>query len=30
LLGRKEKAGLGHTKKAPGQKYPQILTHSGP
>jgi hypothetical protein len=30
LLGRKGKAGLGHTKKEPGQRYPQILTQSGP
>jgi hypothetical protein len=30
LLGRKGKAGSGHTKKEPGQRYPQILTHSGP
>jgi hypothetical protein len=30
LLGGKGKAGSGHTKKEPGQRYPQILTHSGP
>jgi hypothetical protein len=30
LLGGKGKAGSGHTKKEPGQKYPQILTHSEP
>jgi hypothetical protein len=30
LLGRKGRAGSGHTKKEPGQRYPQILTHSGP
>jgi hypothetical protein len=29
LLGGKEKAGSGHTKE-PRQRYPQILTHSGP
>jgi hypothetical protein len=30
LLGRKGRARSGHTKKEPGQRYPQILTHSGP
>jgi hypothetical protein len=30
LLGGRGKAGSGHTKKEPGQRYPQILTHSGP
>jgi hypothetical protein len=30
LLGGKGKARSGHTKKEPGQRYPQILTHSGP
>jgi hypothetical protein len=30
LLGGKGKAGSGHTKKEPGQRYPQILTRSGP
>jgi hypothetical protein len=30
LLGRMGRAGSGHTKKEPGQRYPQILTHSGP
>jgi hypothetical protein len=30
LLGRKGRAGSGHTKKELGQRYPQILTHSGP
>jgi hypothetical protein len=30
LLGGKGKAGSGHTKKEPGQRYPHILTHSGP
>jgi hypothetical protein len=30
LLGGKGKAGSGHTKKEPRQRYPQILTHSGP
>jgi hypothetical protein len=30
LLGGKGKAGSGHTKKEPKQRYPQILTHSGP
>jgi hypothetical protein len=30
LLGRKGRAGSGHMKKEPGQRYPQILTHSGP
>jgi hypothetical protein len=30
LLGGKGKAGSGHTKEEPGQRYPQILTHSGP
>jgi hypothetical protein len=28
LLGRKGRAGSGHTKKEPGQRYPQILTRS--
>jgi hypothetical protein len=30
LLGRKGRAGSGHTRKEPGQRYPQILSHSGP
>jgi hypothetical protein len=30
LLRGKGKAGSGHTKKEPGQRYPQRLTHSGP
>jgi hypothetical protein len=30
LLRGKEKAGSGHTKKEPKQRYPQILTRSGP
>jgi hypothetical protein len=30
LLGGKGKAGSGHTKKEPGQRYPQILTHFEP
>jgi hypothetical protein len=30
LLGGKGRAGSGHTKKEPGQRYPQILTHSRP
>jgi hypothetical protein len=30
LLRGKGKAGSGHTKKEPEQRYPQILTHSGP
>jgi hypothetical protein len=30
LLRGKGKAGSGHTKKEPKQRYPQILTHSGP
>jgi hypothetical protein len=30
LLRGKGRAGSGHTKKEPGQRYPQILTHSGP
>jgi hypothetical protein len=30
LLRRKDKAGSGHTKKEPKQRYPQILTRSGP
>jgi hypothetical protein len=30
LLGGKGKAGSGHTKREPRQRYPQILTHSGP
>jgi hypothetical protein len=30
LLGGKRKAGSGHTKKEPGQRYPQTLTRSGP
>jgi hypothetical protein len=30
LLGGKGKAESGHTKKEPGQRYPQILTHSEP
>jgi hypothetical protein len=30
LLGRKGRAGSGHTKEEPEQRYPQILTHSGP
>jgi hypothetical protein len=30
LLGRKGRAGSGHTKEEPGRRYPKILTHSGP
>jgi hypothetical protein len=30
LLKRRDKAGLGHTEKEPKQRYPQILTRSGP
>jgi hypothetical protein len=30
LLGGKGRAGSAHTKKEPGQRYPQILTHSEP
>jgi hypothetical protein len=30
LLGRKGRAGSGHTKEEPEQRYPHILTHSGP
>ena len=30
LLGGKDKAGSGHTEKEPKQRYPQILTRSGP
>jgi hypothetical protein len=30
LLGGKGKVESGHTKKEPGQRYPQILTHSRP
>jgi hypothetical protein len=30
LLRRKGKSGSGHMKEEPGQRYPKILTHSGP
>jgi hypothetical protein len=30
LLGRKGRAGSGHTKEEPGRRYPKILTHYGP